>query len=367
MKIQDGKIGTRELAAVIILTMSIKFTDTTTILLYHDGKNAAWMIPFVSMTINFISFLFMLSLVKSYKNKGIVEITYLLTGRYFGFITTFVLFFIILVGTILNSRSYVDILSPMFFTATPVKILYLILMVTSAFLAKRGFESIGRTAWIIVPYIKFVLFLLIIFVWKYVDWVNLYPVFGPGLDVLLKEGIKDNSIFGELIFFGVVYPLVREHKNFRRASFISAGVILVEMSLFTLLFVLVFSYPAVSKLAFPFQYLTRIAEAGSYFKQTESIFLGFWAMASIIHFAVYLYLSALLFGKLLQIHEPESLMYPLAFFILLVGLLPENLDQTIFISRRQYLNIISFIIPCVPIVLWTLHKIKRRGKHHENI
>jgi spore germination protein KB len=368
MKISDGKIGIREFTAIIMLTIGVKLSDSTPSLLFTKGTTATWMMPLVSVLVYILPLLILLKLLKKYQTLNLVEIIYTTTGKYFGALLCILLFLIMFIGTALNSRSYVDIVSPLFFTRTPLVFLYILLIGGSVFVAKRGFETIGRTAWIIIPYIKIVLFLLICFVWGELDWVNMFPIGGKGLDNVLKNGFLFNSIFGEIIILTVAFPFVRNYKSYTKATMIGLTISALEISLFVLIYIVAFSYPSVDSLAFPFQHLTRLASIGDFFDKTEPIYLGFWVMASVIHFAIYLYVTVLLFSYMLKLKEPEPLVLPFGGLILLVGMIPHNLNQTIFLSRENFLIASSIIIPSIPFILWLGDKMKtRRKKQRENV
>ncbi|OZM58080.1 hypothetical protein CIB95_00430 [Lottiidibacillus patelloidae] len=361
MKKLDGKLGTREFVALLLLTISLKVTDSTPTILLGKGENASWMLPIISASTILIPFLFLLSLLKKYKDKNIVEIGYSLTGNIFGFIIGMTLFLMMFVGTIANSRSYVEIISPMFFTTTPVPFLYILLLFVGYFVANRGFETIGRTAWLIVPYISVALALLVIFVWTDLDPIFLFPIAGPGLKELVLSGVKNTTIFGELILIGVIYPFLRSYKTFKNGALLSLILTTITLSLFLAIYVMAFSFPPAKFIAFPFQNLTRMAQVGEALEHSESIYLGFWVMASTIHFAVYLYLAAALFAYTLKLKELEPLILPIAGLCFFVGMIPENYVETVFKFREGYFNIYSLIFFFLPILLWSISRWKGRN------
>lgn len=360
MKKLDGKIGLREFASVIMLTIGIKLTDMTPSLLFENGEQASWMVPLISSLIISIPVFFMLSLLKKYQDKGLIEVIYKITGKYIGAIIGVILFLILLVGTILNSRSYIDVISVMFFRTTPIYFLYLSLMIASAFVAMRGFETIGRTAWLIIPFIKVVLYMLVIYVWEDLNITHLFPLGGPGLDQIFLQSLEFSSIFSELILIGCLFQFVRNYKSFKIGGFIGAVNAVFDIVLFIALYIMVFSYPSVNNITFPFQALTQSANVASVLDHTESIYLAFWAMSSVVHFSLYLYLTVAIFAYTLKLKEPEPLILPFAGFVLLMGLIPENLNQTIFATRENLLVLTSAFLLPLPILLWIIDRI--RGK-----
>lgn len=358
IKISDGKIGTREFTALILHMIAIKFTDTTPALLISLGKNAAWMIPIFSSLIIGVPFLVLLSLLKKH-NQGLMELVFGLAGKKIGSIIGLVLFLVMFGGTVINTRIYVGIVNTMFYQKTPVPYLLLMLLAFSYFLANRGMETIGRTAWIVTPYVFPISLLLIILVRDEMDWVHIFPIAGPGITELVKNSFTHSSIFGEIIILAAFLPFVRSYKDFRLSSFIGFGIASLQIAVFTALYVMVFDYPAAQHLAYPFQDLTRAASIGEIITHAEAIFLGFWVISSVIHFAIYLYIAAFLFGRALRLNEFEPLLLPLAGLVVLLGLIPDN---TILVNqyRQLFLQASSGIVFLLPFLLWMLDRWKGR-------
>ncbi|MFK4996772.1 hypothetical protein ACI2OX_02240 [Bacillus sp. N9] len=65
IKVADGKIGTRELTSIILLSLGMKLSDTTPNQLYTGGENAAWAMPFIFLITIGVPFLLLLRLLKN--------------------------------------------------------------------------------------------------------------------------------------------------------------------------------------------------------------------------------------------------------------------------------------------------------------
>ncbi|MBS4178942.1 GerAB/ArcD/ProY family transporter [Lederbergia citrea] len=361
IKTADGKIGTREFFSIIILDIGIKATDTTPNFLFTDGKNAAWMMPIFSFVIILIPFLLLLSLLKKHE-KGLMELLFNLTGKYIGGIIGFGLFLIVFSGTFINSRSYIDIVNVMFYPKAPVLLLlFLLLGVASFLVAKRGFEAIGRTAWFLIPTIHIMLILLIILSWKELDWVRLFPIAGPGVTHIMKKSITHSSLYGDIILFAVFFSFIRNYKSFRLASFLGLGFSCAIIAVFLAIYTMVFDYPEIINMAYPYQQLTRIASLGEIITHVEAIFLGIWVISAAIHFAITLYLSAYLFAGALQLTEFEPLILPFAGLALLLGLHEENIFQVTTLREILFISS-SWIFILLPFFLWTVDRWKGRVK-----
>ncbi|WP_062107031.1 GerAB/ArcD/ProY family transporter [Bacillus niameyensis] len=364
IKISDGKIGMREYASIIFLTIGTKYTDTTPSFLFKAGKNAAWMIPLFSFVIVCACLLLILSLIKKHQ-VGLVELVNHVTGKYIGGIIILCFFLYMFLGTVINGRSYADIVDTMFYPNTPVPVVLFLLLAASFLIANRGLETIGRTAWFLLPAIGFAAVLLLVLTYDRLFWEHLFPIGGPGLKIILKESLTHTSIFGEVLILASFFSFIRSYKEFRTASLIGITVTCVTMTVYLIFYVVVFDMPSVENLAYLHQQLQRIASVGQVFTHMEAIFLALWLLGSIIHFSIYLYLSAYLLAGVLQLKEFEPLILPLSGFAFFFGLLPENAYQSG--SFREFLlTLESSLVVFIPILIWLVDWLKERGSRENS-
>ncbi|MDE5415423.1 GerAB/ArcD/ProY family transporter [Alkalihalobacterium chitinilyticum] len=357
----DGKVGTRELFAIFLISIGIKLSDGTPMLLLEAGKNATWVLPIVAGGIILVPTLLILSLLKKYKNKNLVDIIFIVTGKYIGFIICLIILFAMIFANALNQRTTVNIISTMFFPTTPVVIIFLLLIGSSFAVARVGIEAVGRTAWVVLPYIKVVLFLLFLLIINEIHFEFLFPIAGPGLDVLIKESFSYHTIFFEFIMVALFFPWVRDHKSYKTATLLAVGFIVLEMTITMAYFVMLFDYPQVAHVAYPFQQLTKMLEVGTIVTSYEGFFLGFWIMAAVVRFSIYLLLSAFIVCSMFQLKDFKPILLPLACITLLVGLIPENQTETTFFMRDVFLLQSSwYFVTMLPILLWITYKVKER-------
>jgi spore germination protein KB len=306
--------------------------------------------------------LLLLGLLKKYKNQGLNELIYTITGKYAGFAIGFILFLITFAGMIVNMRSYTDIINTMYYQKTPVPVLMLILLIVCFYVSNRGLDTIGKTSWLVVPYIEIFSILLIVFVWQEADVMHVFPLMGPGLMPLLGQSVSHTSMFGEIILLAAFYPYVRSHKAFQIGSLAGLGIAIFHVSLYSAVYVFVFDYPAVRDLVYPFHQLARAAAIGQIITNVEAIFFGFWIMSTVIHFAITLYLIVLLFAQTVHMEKFEPLLLPFTGLIFMLALLPDN----VFFAnslRELLLQSSSYLLLVLPLLLWGLDRWKGRIKH----
>lgn len=360
---QDRKLGTRELFALITITLGIKFTDMTATLLYKETAQAAWMVPIISGVIIIIPLFCTLKLLKHYGDLNIVDITYKVTGKFFGFLIGMTLFLVAYSATVIDSRSYVDIINTMYFPSTSSIHLYFVLVGSSYYLANRGLLAIGRTAWVTYPYIKVSLFFIIILLWSDLYFGYLFPLAGHGFKQIALHGASYASITSDLLFFSILFPFFKDYKSFKKATLLGLGVSILELVIFFAVFIMYFDYPSIDFIAYPFHEITRMVTFGRYVSHIEALFFAFWSVASLIRFAVYLYISTAFFGYTAKIKEFEPLLLPFAILTIMLGLLPENLVQNVLLLRSNgILLITSIIIFIIPVTLLIVAKVRGEFK-----
>ncbi|RIW39021.1 hypothetical protein D3H55_01320 [Bacillus salacetis] len=360
---QDRKLGTRELFAMITITLGIKFTDMTATLLYKETAQAAWVIPLISGLIMIIPLICILILVKHYEDKNIIDITYRITGKFFGFIIGMLLFLIAFSATIVDSRSYVDIINTMYFPSTSTIHLYFVLIVSSYFLANRGLLAIGRTAWITFPYIKVSLFFIVILLWSELHFGYIFPIAGYGLKEVAARSVSYASITSDLLFFSILYPFFRNYKTFKKATLFGLAVSTLELMVFFAVYIMYFDYPSIEYIAYPFHEISRMVTFGRYVSHIEALFFAFWSVASLIRFAIYLYISTAFFAYTAKIKEFEPLILPFAILAIMLGLMPENVVQNVLILRSNIiLTITSIMLFMIPVTLLIVAKLRGEFK-----
>lgn len=358
----NNKIGTRELTAIIMYMLGIELSNATPTFLFKDGKNAAWMLPFVSGLIAFISLGILLKLLKKYENKGLMDIVYELTGKYVGFIIGMLLFFIMLFYAAINSRSYVDIINVVFFIKTPTIILYIILIGSSLFIAKRGFEAIGRTSYITQPYVLTAVFVYLVLILRQCHFEYLKPILGAGIKEIITSGAKNSSMFADIIVISVIYKKVIGYKEYKLASIIGLSFGIIIVSIFCMIFVAVFDYPPVVIINYLFHTAARVIYVGRFIGNMEAFFLIFWLVAALVRYSVYIYIGTAFLAYTLQLKEVKPLLLLFSALALMFGMLPENYFQAVELIKRMVMGYSGFFIYSLPVILFMLSNIKEKKK-----
>lgn len=358
MKVHEkDKIGTREFSAIIIITIASKLGDMTPNILFETGKNAVWMIPTISLSVIILPTFLMFSLLNKYKDKNLIEVCIAILGKTVGTLISIVLFLIAFSATIIETRSYVEIIGTFYYPQSPVIVIYSLFLLGSVALSIKGIQGISRVSWSILPYLKVSLLMLLLLISRDVIFSRVFPIFGPGVPPVLKEGIMKNSIFGELLFFSMLYPFVKKDRVYIKSITIGAVVSLIELSIFYLFYIALFDFPMIESVTYPFHEMTRYVSVGVYITNTETFYLAFWLLGALIKYSIYIYVCIQIFSSLLGIEQYKRL-YPIfGLLIFYIGLQPQNPLDIRNLKESLY-TISSIALPSLPIFIWVIAKFR---------
>ncbi|WP_251525182.1 endospore germination permease [Metabacillus litoralis] len=358
VKYEKDQVGFREFFAIIVITISTKSTDMSTVLLLGDGLNAAWMIVIGSFLLILPSIIILNSVLKKYQSKNILEITQLALGKPLAFIISFIMLFFTLTNTASDSRSYLTQLITINFPNTPLFIIYLCFLTICIWGAKKGWESIASVTWMSFPYLMIVLGILFFLMLKEASFARTFPLFGTGKWEIAKASFNYTSLFGDAIILAMMYPFVKDHKTYTRSLFSALFFTVFIMVLMYLLYVWMFDYRSVEKITFPFNEAIRFVSLGRAITNVETFFITLWLIAVFIKFTVYIYLVCKIFGFVFHIKEFEHTIIPITFLILMIAMIPENNEVIVFAIREYTVIYFKYLLLFLPPLLWAVIKMR---------
>ncbi|WP_208587118.1 GerAB/ArcD/ProY family transporter [Gracilibacillus suaedae] len=354
----NGFLQTKEILAITLIVIGSKLADSTPALLAQKAQNGFWLIPVIAFVCIFPSFLIMLYLLNRYQHKNMIELIETITGKWIGKIIGLLLFLFTFLTLTLNSRNYVEQIKLLYFPESPTEIIYLIFFGIVFFGAKRGFEVIGYTSWVALPIIKLSAALVIILIMGNIVIQRVFPIFGSGLPIMLSEGVKSTAIFAELFFLLIAYQSAKKTQMFTKGVIIASIIAILEIVLFYFVYITVFDYNSIGKIAFPFHDIIQYIQFGEFFTNIETIFMIFWLFAAYIKFIIFIYITAWIFGEIFAIRNFEPLLLPFSFLVIMIGLLPINSISNELVLHDSLITIMSPFLIILPVLLWIIALVK---------
>jgi hypothetical protein len=244
-------------------------------------------------------------------------------------------------------------MSTVYFRRTPVIVLAAMLTGSSCIMAKLGIRAVGRTAWLVMPWILIVVVFFIILVYNLIKVDYLFPLLGSGIRPILVGGVKNTAVYGDLIVMSVVFTQVKNFKHFKIASYFAFGYGVIVLSLLSAIYLMVLDYPPVIINESPFHTVARLIFGGRFISNLEAFFFLFWTIAALVRFSAYTYANAALMSYTLKLENPKRLVIPICALTLIISLAPENMYQNVILIRPVITyasGIITFSTPFILLV-----------------
>lgn len=356
-------VGIREYVAIILLIVGVKLTDSTPALYFDSMKTAAWMGPLIGGIITVVPLFFIIKVLTFYETKNMYEVTIKVFGKYVGFLFALIFWLYGSAVIAVDTRSYVDIIATLYFVKTPTIVIYISLMVACAYSAKKGIQNLGSLSWVVLLYVKITLLFALLLILKEANTYAIFPFWGPGIKEVITESTFKSSLYGDLLYMGLIFPFLSSKKVFSKGSWIALAILTIEMTISFLLYLFMFDYGPASLLTYPFHEVIRYISIGDFLTSIDTFFFPFWLVASLVRFSVYLYLNALLLGYMFKIKQFEYIVPIVASVLLIVGMIPETPSFTIFKLRDPLYQLFSPAFIIFPILLWVTAKLKGDFKH----
>ncbi len=357
MKQSEGKLGIRELIAIILLSVGTKLTDDTPSTLFSTAKNSGWMSMLLIGIVSIIPVFFLIKVFSVHKDKNLHEVNIHLFGKVVGNLVSLGVLLFGFAALVLDSATYADIISTMYFTKTPFLPIYLILLIVCGYGAKRGIEHIGATAWLTFFYLKITLYLALLISFLQGEFKMIYPLWGPGIREIVKTAGRNLSIFADFYYLGLLAPLVSSYKSFKKGTLLAYLIVVIEIVIPLIIFVMVFDFTSIEIMKYPYHEMILYISIG-FLTNVETVFLPFWLIATFIRFSFYFYLVILLFGGIFKIKEFEYLIPVMVVLVLFTGLAPKYGVYTIPHLREILLTILSPIFFGLPCLMLLIAKVK---------
>lgn len=362
---ESRKLGKREYMSIAIIMVGAKATDSNPALLYSHVKNAAWMIPLLSAVIFFVGLFLLLKTMELFQGKNLFSVIQHLFGRYIGFFICLVIFLISSFAISFDSRTYTNIIRSYYFTTTPNLIIYAVLMVISAYGAKKGIQNIGSVGYLIVFYTLISLFFALIISIQDSTIQAIFPIWGPGKLVILKQSALKITLFAEFFLLTLLIPNMNSTKEFRKSTWYALAFVSFQISVAIISFICMFD-TSLKGIGYPFHTAIGFLSLGIYLPNIEIFFFVIWILAIFVRFAVFIYLNALMFAHIFKINELEFLIPALATIYLLIGSIPENPLEVALFFKQSITNLAGPTFFVISLLLWLVALVKGEFKHAKN-
>lgn len=365
-RIRDGHIGYVEATALMTILLGGKIFRFFPRQMAKIGQGAGWIIILVTTLLALGIFLILAALMKKFPQKSLVGINEKLMGRFVGTFFSLAIFAIFYFTAIIVLRTKMEIIKTTVLPLTPISVLTVLFAFSCIFAAYNGIESISRGLWLFAPFILASIGLIVLGVFPYFNYSNIFPILGPGIPNLIKESVPRASNYVELILLGVLFPYFRDTSKFKKAGVISITVAGTIKIIVFLGYLFTFGIPsAINSSTIPLYQIARFIYFGRFVQRVEALFIVIWVFVGLFEITLLLYGAALTLTESLKLPTFRPLLIPLGFMLVVFSLIPQNIIQ---VERLEfnYLRVYGGVIYLIPVILLFVAWLKRkRGKENE--
>lgn len=361
MENMQPQIGIREYTAIILVLSVTKISDDLPALLFQHAENSAWMIPILSGMIMIIPISLLVKMILDNEKQCFFEVIQEACGKIVGKGLLFFLWIVLTILIIILSATYVDIITTFYFVKTPHIIIYAAFLFVCGYGAIKGIQSIGSVIWLGIFPIAFAWVLTIILSITNGNTAFLFPILGPGFKEIMNQSVMKVSIYIDFLFLCFLARYVNKPNHFKKGTWAAFIIIVIQLTIAIASYIVLFDYKTVQLLNYPYHDAIRFAHIG-FFKNIELFFLPFWAFSAFVRFAIYLYIHSLIFGRLFNVKQFQYLVPAFILIIISIGLIPETPPLTLFKYHTYAVNASSIVVFFLPIILWLLLLVRKKGK-----
>ncbi|MBF7083751.1 GerAB/ArcD/ProY family transporter [Desulfallas sp. Bu1-1] len=345
-------VGVSEAVTLLFIFLSSKVFLTHVVFLYHEGLNAAWMIPIIQTSTGLLGLLLLVSVLNKFPGRDLVEIGEELTGPYINLLFALYYLAVFVFGAGMTLRGISEQVVAGFLPDTPISLVVFTFVLGTVVVSYLGVEAVARTARFLLGVMvvtAMALVLLTIPLWQFDAF---YPLWGGGLWKLLAGALKNTGDFVQILLLGIIYPFlpVNQVRQIGVRGVIVAGFFLF---LYVLAPLLIFTYPSATELTLPSFEMARIINIGRFGQRMEVVFLPVWVFGNMIFLSISLYAGAAVLARLCRLSDYRPFVLSVAVFTTVVAFVPRNALQAAY-WNHQYLSQYSFIILAAILVILLL-------------
>lgn len=351
--IRDGQIDMRQAAVMTQILIAAKIFITLPRVMAERAGNAGWIVILIGGITAWVGLFVITRLSLRFPKYSLVETGEILLGPILGRLAglLFIGYFLYLTSILL--REFTETFKTAILPETPPSVLAVVMLSIVMYGAYCGIEALARSSELLFPFIA-ASFFAVLLVWPNARIGFLRPFLGPGMLSLLKSGVLAGSIYGEILFLAMIFPLLREKGDALRAGTIGIGVSALILSSLTALAVMVFSATGLSQLPFPLLTMVRLINLGRFLQRLEALYVFIWFFTGALKLGIAFYVTVLGTAQLLKLEDFKPLIWSYGLLVFSLSFVPRSLIESFTFDidiLRRYSSIVTYLLPAG---LWLL-------------
>ena len=206
---------------------------------------------------------------KATGNLGFVPSVRLTLGRVLGDLTTLAITTMFVLVTSYSVRAFAGGAVIGLLPEFPIEILIVIVIASALYAAWLGLESVARAATFFYPAIALTIIVVALGSYRLFDIRYLYPVFGMGIPVILRESLVQVGLFGGISFTAIIKSYLRNPDQLPRAAFTGLSVATLFMVASVVLVAAILPYPENTRHVISLGIIARTVYLGRFLQRSK--------------------------------------------------------------------------------------------------
>lgn len=345
--ISQGRIGPRSAVIITVLFVSLSLFFAPSIAADY-GITAAWMVISLAGLLAMAASVLPWLLMRNFPDRTIIEVGYVVAGRYLGFILGLIIFSYFLLNMAVSLRMVGERIQAAYLPGTPLSVTMLTLLAVGAVGAFLGLEAIARAIVIASGLLLASGLIPILLTRNFWNMFNFLPWLGSGLKPIAIGGISMMGMFSDVLLLALIYPSIsKEQRGGGNIWLQSAFWCFVLAFFITVGTQMVFPYPVLNENLFPLTQVSRLVYEGRFLQRIDAFISFFWYGAYAFKFSLAYLLAANALTQLLRLPYYRPFLFGLGIIAFTLGMVPHDIMESTYIVT----NIIWRLSPAVAFLL----------------
>ena len=353
------KFDSKEITTLLINVIGVKLFFTFPKRIIINAGNAAWIQMIYVSLLMILIFWASIAIYKKCGNVNIIGLSEKIGGKALKAITGVLITFALFVNLASTVRSFPEMVKMVLLPKTPIEVIVLIFAVVAGIAAFGGIDSIARIHAIFVPIVLGILAVFFVFLLPHIKLYNIFPILGKGTYNIFGKGTLFLDFFDDILILNLLLPHLKNMNEAKKAGFRAIIISGAAAILITLLYCLVYPYPASQNSLIPVYQLTRLVGIGDFFQRFEAFFEFIWSFCILLYSSLYLAVIANVWKESFDLKYATPLIFPIIAVTTILSFGTHSMQDIGF--RKEYINIIVLVISfIVPILYAAIYRKKMK-------
>lgn len=357
----NGRVSARQVGLFLILQMlnsTILFLPKITG--RYVGRNG-YILPLIAIILGVIYVYCIDGVTRQFPKQTLVEFAPQIVPKFIAYIIIALYGMNLIIATGLEVRMLGEMVSEVLLPKTPLPVIILVMLLTTAYLVKSGVEAVGRMAEILIYFVGIPLILIFILVLPDADYKQIMPFFqmnmanvGIGTFIVSLSFVPIQSML-------MLTGFMERPQKARKAMVIAVVAVGIIEALVIVLTYIGVGFKEAQRQVWPVLTLMQSTGlTGSIMENQEILMMTGWILSIFMSISSGLYFTGLILSRSFKFKRENIFILPLVPMLYFIAMIPENLVNAYrYYNAFQYYFAIWFILP-IPLILALIAKGKRR-------